>query len=416
MSKIIRDPAGFADNTYDLIIIGGGIYGVMLSFEASKRGLKSLLLEKADFGGATTANTLRIIHGGFRYLQHLDFQRFRDSVAERGWFLKTFPDLVKPLPCIMPLYVKGLRRPSVLRLALGINDFLSRRRNVGVSSNGHLPNGRIIGTDEIDDICPLIYSADAVGGAVWYDAFMLDSERIVIELLERSCENGSRALNKVIAEELLLERNKVRGVSARDLENDTIHKFRSDVVINAAGPWCREVAAKFDRDIPELFLDSIAWNVLFNKPATSSHAVAVKPQKPNSRTYFLVPWKNKLLVGTGHAPWQNGIENPIPGDAMLNSFIDDLNFAVPELNVGFKDIEHVFSGLLPVKKSGSVNLTRREVILNHADHGGPRGFYSISGVKFTTSRLVAEKTLQLIFHKQDILNEHSNIVFKDRAN
>jgi len=397
MSKIIRDPAGFAEKTYDLIIIGGGIYGVMLSFEASKRGLKSILLEKADFGRATTCNTLRIIHGGFRYLQHLDFYRFRESVAERRWFLKTFPDFVKPLPFLMPLYGKGLYRPSVLNFALSVNDFLSRRRNHGVSPEGFLPDGRIIGTDDIKDICPSVDSGDLAGGAVWYDAYMLDPERIVMELLEQSCENRASALNKVNAENLLLEGKKVKGVCARDLESDTIHEFRSDVVINAAGPWCRDLADKFDGDIPGLFISSIAWNVLFDKPAISSHAVAVKPPKPDSRTYFLVPWKGRLLAGTGHAPWHNGPEDPIPSDVMLNDFIDDLNLAVPALDISFNDIQHVFSGLLPVKKSGSVDLTRREVIINHETHGGPSGLHSISGIKFTTSRLVAEKALNQIF-------------------
>jgi glycerol-3-phosphate dehydrogenase len=412
MSKIIRDPEGFAEETYDLIIIGGGIYGVMLSFEASKRGLKSLLLEKADFGGATTYNCLRILHGGFRYLQSLDLHRIRESVAERSWFLKTFPDLVVPLPCLMPLYGKGLHRPSILRLALRVNDFLSRHRNNGVSAKCLLPDGRIISADETNDICHLIDLKDLKGGAVWYDAHMQDSERIVIELLEWSCENGASALNNVEAEELLLDGKKVSGVCARDLESDTIHEFKSGVVINAAGPWCRELAAQFDRDIPELFISSIAWNVLFNRPAISSHVVAVAPQKPNAQTYFLVPWKDKLLAGTGHAPWNAGSENPIPNDTMLNSFIEVLNLAVPSLNVSSNDIEHVFSGLLPVKKSGSVDLTKREKILHHADHNGPQGLYSISGIKFTTSRLVAEKTIKRIYPEQNILDKHSNKILK----
>ena len=96
MSKITRNPAGFSKNTYDVIIIGGGIYGVMLAFEASKRGLKSLLLEKADFGGATTFNTLRIIHGGFRYLQHLDLNHGTVGQFANGYGVRKFNSSNEP--------------------------------------------------------------------------------------------------------------------------------------------------------------------------------------------------------------------------------------------------------------------------------------------------------------------------------
>ena len=96
MTTIIREPASAAKINYDLIIIGGGIYGVLTAYEASKRGLKSLLLERADFGGETTFNCLRTLHGGFRYLQKMDLYRFYESVAERSWFLQNFPDLLAP--------------------------------------------------------------------------------------------------------------------------------------------------------------------------------------------------------------------------------------------------------------------------------------------------------------------------------
>ncbi|MHC4710388.1 MAG: FAD-dependent oxidoreductase, partial [Planctomycetota bacterium] len=234
MGKIIRDPVGFAEQTYDLIIIGGGIYGVMLSFEASKRGLKSLLLEKADFGGATTFNCLRILHGGFRYLQSLDLKRFKESVAERSWFLKTFPGLVKPLPCLMPLYGNGLPRPSIVRLANSMNDTLSRNRNSGISPERRLPNGEVLNASQTKEICPLIHPNGLKGGVVWYDAIMPDSQRIVIELLRWACGNGASALNYVEAEELLIEDRKVKGVGAKDLETGELFEFKSDVVINAA--------------------------------------------------------------------------------------------------------------------------------------------------------------------------------------
>jgi glycerol-3-phosphate dehydrogenase len=397
MNKILRDPAGFAEVTYDLIIIGGGIYGVMLAFEASQRGFKSLLLEKADFGGATTFNCLRIIHGGLRYLQTLDLHRFYESVAERKWFLKTYPDLVEPLSCLMPLYNYGVHRSSILRIATLLNDFLSRDRNRDVPQDRWLADGKMLSASETRSLCSLIEPEGLKAGVIWNDAFIPNSQRILMESLRRSCGNGASALNYVEAQEIVRGSKDVSGVLAKDLINNTSYEFRSSIVINATGPWSRKLAVDFDEDKPELFRSSIAWNVLFDKPALSSVALAVRPRKPKARTYFLIPWHEKLLAGTGHAPWSGNIDDPVPDEQMILEFIADLNLAVPSLNVKSSDIRHIFSGLLPVKKSGGIQLASREVIVSHADTGGPRGLYSVSGVKFTTSRLVAQKMMQMLF-------------------
>ena len=100
--RIARRPAASAARAYDLVVVGGGIHGVALAFEASRRGYRAVLLERADFGGGTSWSSLRIVHGGLRYLQSLDLRRFRESAAEQRWFLRHFPDLVRPLPCLMP--------------------------------------------------------------------------------------------------------------------------------------------------------------------------------------------------------------------------------------------------------------------------------------------------------------------------
>lgn len=405
MGKIYRQPAVAASESYDLIIIGGGIYGVMLSLEAARRGLRALLLERDDFGGATSFNHLRILHGGFRYLQTMDLRRFRDSVAERKWFLKTFPGIVKPLPCIMPLYGNGLHRPFVLRIALWINDILSYKRNNGVCPNMRLRHGRVIDANQTRKIFPLIDTKGLQGAAVWYDACMPDSQRLLMEILRWSCEYGTTALNYVEACQLLKSKVGVAGVMAMDRESGESLEYKASVVVNAAGPWCRRLAACFHRDEPALFKSSIAWNVILERDALSDHAVAVSPKKPGGRIYFLLPWKRKLLAGTGHASWFGREEGPMPSTEMIQEFLHDLNLAVPSLEVSQKDILHIFAGLLPATQFGSVALTGREVILNHANHGGPQGLYSISGVKFTTSRLVAEKTLKRIFPEKKVTKD-----------
>ncbi|MBE9573021.1 MAG: FAD-dependent oxidoreductase [Proteobacteria bacterium] len=405
MCRIFRQPATAAEKSYDLIIIGGGIYGIMLSLEASRRGLRALLLERDDFGGATSFNSLRILHGGFRYLQTMDHRRFRESVAERRWFLKTFPGLVRPLPCIMPLYGNGLRRPFVLRIASWINDSLSYKRNDGVWPEMHLRPGRVIDAEQTRKIFPSVEIKGLQGAAVWYDACMPDSQRLLMEILRRSCEYGTTALNYIEARQLLKINKGVAGVIAIDRESGKSHEYKASVVVNATGPWCRNLAVCFDQDEPALFKSSLAWNVLLDKKALSNHALAVTPKKPGGRTYFIVPWKGILLAGTGHAAWLGSEEKPMPTNEQLQEFLNDLNLAVPGLAADQNEILHVFAGLLPATKLGGVALAVREVILNHANHGGPQGLYSISGVKFTTSRLVAEKVLKRIFPEKKVTKD-----------
>ena len=397
MGKIVRNPEQFSKKTYDLIVIGGGIYGIMISMEAARRHFRCLLLEKGDFGGATTFNSLRILHGGFRYLQSLDLHRFLESVNERRWFLRYLPELVIPLACLMPLYGKGMRRPSVLRVASGMNNVLSCGRNRGVFRDKHLPKGKVISAEETLRLAPGISAAGIKGGVLWYDASMQDSQRIVVEILREACGTGAEVLNYMEALELITNRKKVLGVKAKDLETGRSYEYRARIVVNAAGPWCREVARRFDRDVEGLFKGSLAWNVLLSKPAFSACALAVSPKKNNGKTYFLVPWKGKVLAGTGHVPWEGTAEDPRPSPELLQDFLDDLNLAIPGLEATKQDILYLFSGLLPATVEGTSQLAVREVIWKHSEHDGPEGLYSLSGVKFTTARKVAEKALNKIF-------------------
>jgi len=402
MSSIERNPIKSVKERYDLIIIGGGIYGATLALEATRRGLRSLLLEKDDFGGKTSFNHLRILHGGLRYLQSADLRRFNESVSERSWFLKVFSEYVSVLPCLMPLYGNGVRRPSVFRTAIKINDFLSRHRNIGVKPDLKIPPGRVISAQQTKELFPAVDTDGLKGGALWYDLCMPDSYRIIIEMLRWSCAHGGGALNYFKFRNVKLHSGRVVGVNVIDTINNTEYDFSADTVINAAGPWSRSVSRRAGCDIPELFHPSLAWNILFNIPALSNSALAVAPRGPKGRTYFLVPWKGKLLAGTGHAPWNiDLIEDPVPTKAQVDEFMEHLNCAIPSLSVGPDDIEHIFSGLLPAKDEHSDQIAKKSIIINHQEHGGPAGLYSVSGVKFTTSRLVAEETLKVAFPTAD---------------
>jgi glycerol-3-phosphate dehydrogenase len=403
MSILSREPKTSTSRTFDLVIIGGGIYGAMLTYEASCRGLRTLLVERDDYGEHTSFNSLRIIHGGFRYLQNLDIGRLMESVEERRFFLKTFPQLVKPLPCIMPLYGNGLRRPTVLRLALLAYDIMSRNRNQGIAPDRKISSGLVLNKAETREVFPNVDMEGLKGGAIWCDAIVRDSQRLIIEVLRLSTKYGATVLNYVEAVQLLMNQKKiVSGIIAIDRESGESFEFKSNIVINACGPWCRDLAARFDRDEPALFRSMLAWNVLFDKKPFCEYGLAVVPKKPKGRTYFLLPWKEKIFAGTGHAQWLFNTKSPMPSLGEMEEFLDDLNMAVPTLKVKKEDILRVFPGLQSAKKEGGTDFAVRDVFIDHSDHGGPKGFYSISGVKLTTARRVAEKILTRIFPEKKV--------------
>lgn len=399
MPLISRNPTEAAGRIYDLIIVGGGVYGAMLLLEAQKSGLSALLLEKNDFGGATSFNSLRIVHGGLRYLQTMDLPRFRESVRERRWFLSTFPDLVYPLSCLMPLYGSGLKRPYIFRMALHANDMFSHDRNRGVPPDRWLEAGHLIGPEETKGVFPQVDYRGLKGSAVWFDAAMPDSHRIIIEVIRWASELGGTALNYVSVDSTLESRGRVAGVVAVDTAAGITYEFQGKSVVNAAGPWSREFASRAHSDIPVLFSSSIAWNVLFSRPAISKHALAVAPKRKKSQIYFIHPWKDKLLIGTGHAPAGTVSDNPHPTPDQIEVFIQDINQTIPGLDLTEHEIITVLAGQLPVLRANSTRLTTREQIVDHKKLGGPEGLYSVSGVKFTTARLVAEKTIRLILKR-----------------
>ncbi len=393
---IRRDPQELARISHDLVIVGGGVFGIMLGMEASRRNLRWLLLEQGDFGGETSYHHHRILHGGLRYLQSLDLGRFRQSVQERKWFLKTYPNFTTPLPCLMPLYGEGLKRPVIFQVALGLNNLLSSGRNRGLDAGQMLPDGKLVSAEETQRLAPGISGTGLKGGAIWYDGSILENQRILMETLRWGCAQGGNALNYVRAESLSLSDTGGLRVRARDVEKDEIHTFQGRHIINAAGPWCREVARRFDAASKAIASDGVLmWNLLVDRLPPSRHALALFSKSKAGGAYFLHPWKDKMLIGTGQMPWTERQGVKMPGAAVLSDFIQDINGLMPELKLKKTDILRVFAGVVPGNAKGE--LRKEDILYKHSRHGGPEGLYSLSGVKFTTARAVADKALSSVF-------------------
>jgi glycerol-3-phosphate dehydrogenase len=394
---ITRAPAAATAQRFDLAVIGGGIHGVCVALQAAERGLRVLLLERADFGSGASGNSLRVVHGGLRYLQSLDVTRFRESVAERRWFARIFPGLIEPLPCLMPLYGEGLRRRVVMRAALTMNDALSSHRNNGVEKEVWLPGSATFGAAAMRRRFRQVRAGGLEGGALWYDYHMRSSERILTELLHAACAVGVQALNYTEVKRLRVQDGRIQGLEALDRLDGKEYRFEAERICNCTGAQARVFAAEQDRDYRELFIPSLAFNVLLDCEPLSRDALAVAAPEPGAPVYFLCPAPFGVWAGTEHVGRPELCRDAVVSDAEIDAFLGRINRAIPGINLALRNVRSVYCGLLPVHTPGGTDLTARECCIAHADHGGPVGLYSLTGMKFTTARRVAERALEKLY-------------------
>lgn len=398
-----RDLKGLVNQTFDVLVIGGGIHGAITAWDAVLRGLSVALIERADFGSGTSQNSLKIIHGGLRYLQDGNLSRVRRMAGERTTWMKIAPHLVHPLPCLLPTRHELTRNRLVMGFALRANDFLSFDRNrLGYQQNT-LPGGKIISRQELAHILPGYDVQTSTGAAVWYDAQIYNSERLILEFILSAVDAGARVANYLEAIDFLKQSSRVTGVRARDRVTGDVFDIRSRMVINCAGAWMNQLLEK--AALPSEYAPSIAINVVVDQ--VWAGIAAGLPSRPahggTSQILFIVPWRNKSMIGTWHVPWKGGPESFRIHERVIQEFIDAINGAHPALNLSLSDIDHVTWGFLPVTKGETgrepVRLARDGVVIDHQSGEGVAGLISILGVKYTTARAVAQRAVDLAVHK-----------------
>jgi glycerol-3-phosphate dehydrogenase len=387
--------AELARAAYDIIIVGGGIYGAMLHLEAARSGLHSVLVERGDFGGATSENSLRIVHGGLRYLQNLNVTRSVESTRERQWYLSSMPRLVAPLPCLLPIYERGRKRRNVLSLGLKANDAISAAVMYLDCSVADVPRGHLLDASSTLELAPAIPADGLIGGAVWHDLSLRCPGRIIIEALKWAADLGGVAVNYVEARRLLTSKGRVRGVSVGDHGGRTSAELRANVVINATGPWAGALANKWGAGDDRVSPLVVAWNVLLDRTPLSGHAVALQePTSSGAGLKFATSLGGRLLVGTGYARLSSGRceSADVVAEGELDEFLAAINRCVPSLEATRRDVLRVFSGVLPAARPGS-SVPRARNLLSAQ---GPHGLFTVSSTKFTTARSAARRALAAI--------------------
>lgn len=408
-----RDLAGFDNRHFDLLIIGGGIYGATLAWEATLRGLSVALVERHDFGGGASANSLKIIHGGLRYLQHADIKRFRESVHERAALLRIAPHLVHPLGCIVPTYGHGIKGPEVMRLGLLANDMLGSDLNRTHDRQKRLLRGRVVSREACLELIPGLPAANVTGGALFYDAQVYNSERLTLAFVHSAAEAGAQVANYVSANGLVRDGGRVSGAEVEDRLSGRRFTIKARAVVSTSGPWTGQIrqwlggratgpapylATAFNIVTRPLF-DRLAVGLIGTQAYQDEHALV----KKQGRFLFVAPWRGLSMIGTAYIPYRGDPNQFAVREQDLEEFIAEFNQAYPPARLSREDVRFVQAGLVPATSPpdapGAVQLAKHYQIHHHV-RAGAAGFWSVLGIKYTTARDVAEKVVTLIARSQ----------------
>ncbi len=419
-----REPAHLANNHFDVLVVGAGIHGACIAREAAIRGLTTALVDRSDFGAGTSANSLKIIHGGLRYLQKLDLRRMRESVRERRTLMRIAPHLVHALPCVVPTHGWGRRSRAALRAALTLTGWIAPDKGDPSDQSHHLPPGRMLSRSELIDLFPgLAERADLTGAALWHDGQAYNTERLTLAFVRDAVERGAIAANYVEAARLLLRGGRVIGAEMHDRIDGERFDIHADLVINAAGPWVdgllRGTDSNLSRRKPALLCK--AWNVV-TKRLHPTHALGILAgwgglcEHGHGRMLFVTPWRDRSIIGTMYAPVDSD-RDPHLSDEEVRRLIGGFNAAHPGEQLALEDVTLHHVGLLHVRNRDTLRgvdeLEERPGIIDHSREDSVGGIVSVIGVKYTTGRLVAERVLDRacgLLGKQDRTSVDSSCV------
>jgi glycerol-3-phosphate dehydrogenase len=408
-----RDLTTLTRKNYDLLVIGGGIFGVCAAWDAALRGLSVALLDKGDFGHATSANCFKIVHGGIRYLQHLDLYRIRESSRERNALLRIAPHLVYPLPIVIPTYGHGLKGKEILRAGCLLYDMITFDRNHALEDiPQQIPPSRLISREECLSMFPGLRKSGLTGAVMFYDGQMHSPFRLALSFLRSAVSAGADATNYLEATGFLKRDNRIYGVKATDLLTGNALEVRGKMVLNTTGPWAErllKVGAGLSLSRSPAFSRDAFFAVA--RPLVERCGLAIQgaSRDPDallsrgSRHLFVIPWRGHTLFGVWHGVHKGSPDLFGVTENNLLDFLGEINEAYPEFGLTLKDVTSWHAGLVLFgeNKPGATDLSygKRSIIIDHAFEHGVEGLISVIGVRYTTARGVAEKAVELAFRK-----------------
>jgi glycerol-3-phosphate dehydrogenase len=383
----MRVPQNISETAFDVIVVGAGVNGCGIARDAAMRGLRVLLLDKSDVSAGTTAWSTRLIHGGLRYLEHGELGLVRESLRERETLLRRVAShLVRPLPMLVPLYAGRRRGPLTIRAGMLAYDLLSTGKS--------LPRHGMLSHAEALAHAPGLEREGLKGAALFYDAQVEYAERLAVENALSARAHGATVITYARVTRLLIEESGARGVEFEDVLGGTMHEARADVVLNVAGPWVDEVlgVASDEKLIGGTKGSHIVVRAFEGAPDAAVYAEALEDGRP----FFVVPWDEKLLIGTTDERYEGDLERVEASVREVEYLLRETNRVLPRARLTRAEVLYTYSGVRPLPRVGEgkeASITRRHFI----KPSRVKGLYSIVGGKLTTYRALAEEAVNLLF-------------------
>lgn len=365
---------------WDVIIIGGGATGLGAAVDSASRGFKTLLLEQSDFAKGTSSRSTKLIHGGLRYLQQGNISLVVEALRERGLLCQNAPHLVHHLPFLVPNY-KWWEGPFY-GVGLKIYDMLAGK--LGLEPSKSLSRKQTL------KAIPTLEPHELRGGVIYYDG-QFDDARLAITLVRTLEDLGGIALNYMRVTQLIKEKGLCVGVKAKDLETGATYTLRGKAIINATGAFSDSIRQMDDAKAKAIIAPSQGIHLVLPKKFQPSDTAILVPQTEDGRVLFLVPWHNKVLLGTT----DTAVTKPKLEPKALQSEVKFLlKYAAQYLAKApkEKDILSVFAGLRPLIKAKAGEATST-LSRDHTILISKSGLITIAGGKWTTYRKMAEDVI-----------------------
>ncbi len=373
-----------------MAIVGGGINGCALARAASCRGIRTVLLEKQDFGCGVTSRSTRLIHGGLRYLESLQVGLVRESLKDREALLREFPGQVIPQPFILPVYRSDSRPKWYLAAGLAMYSALS--------AGTRLPAHRRLSVAETLELLPGLDSSDLVGGFEYHDCQAAYPERLALEMALKAQEAGACVRNHARVTGFLRSPRRVEGVEVEGLRGREM--LRARVVVNACGAWADELLGLLPEARGRRLLSLVNGShlVLRNFPGSPRHAI-YHEARSDGRPFFIVPWRGLYLVGTTETLYAGSPDRMLPTPGEVDYLLEETNALFPGARLGRGSVLYSYCGSRPLLRSDGPDLNRASRghdVIDHERRDGVAGLLTLAGGKLTTSPSFAEQAADRI--------------------
>ena len=398
MKRFIEEPC---TKGYDIIIIGGGITGAAVAYEAASRGLKAALVEKKDFACATSSATSKLIHGGLRYLANAEFGLVRESLKERRTLENIAPNFVYPIPMMMVHdSVCPKNNATEIGIGLRIYDALSYDRNRTWDKGKKIPPHRRISVSEALVLEPGIFAQGMKGASVFYDCSNIFPERLTLAFIKSAVHHGAHVANYARVDGFIMNGDgEVKGVTVGDLLMGTTCELKASLIINCAGPWADIILGLAKPGTSSGTLKRSEGIHIVTKKLVNAHVVSYMTKE--GRHFFMIPWRNHNLIGTTDQPFTGNPDDYRVTGRSIQGLIDEVNTTLGSEVISFEDVLYTYGGLRPLVEDESADTygaSRRYEICDNAAEG-LKGLITVEGGKFTTSRNLAEKAVDLVEKK-----------------